>query len=186
MESIVTALKDLIKYELLRHLNTGDRTTDSLLSVFLFAVVVLLFDLRYKYYWKVYVSKIIDKETFPYFKKHCSENNDKFTFEEIKILLHDNHSLYKSVRDILKITSFEDGLMPLISLHGEIAGLRCDYADITGIFYSGKKAREILFQKFLRIEKKEISNSTERKTVIFPRGNTYELFPDNTFDKFVS
>lgn len=82
VESIVLALKDLIKFKIISYVNTGDKTQDNLINAFLLACVTIIFT---TFSWHSIVVKIqiwknktgkfvpLNSTTIPYYKSLIPE-----------------------------------------------------------------------------------------------------------------
>lgn len=92
-EVIISSIKDLIKYSVVKHVNTGDKTLDNLINTFLISLVAVLFSAGiWKYVYDLYLKishKILRKPSKKSFTNLISPDN----YEYYKKILDDDVSV---------------------------------------------------------------------------------------------
>ena len=87
-DAILSSLRDIIKFEITKHVNTGDKTLDNLLNTFLLSFMTMVFailsynSLLMKYYlWKHKKSSVINSKTVEYYTTLLKETpQNEFTY----------------------------------------------------------------------------------------------------------
>jgi ATP-dependent 26S proteasome regulatory subunit len=86
-ESIFSAIKDLLKYQIINHTNTGDKTLDSLINGIMLAILATVFAvstwsnliLTFKRRYRKNTNIKLDKDLIKYYKKYIKDHEDEFT-----------------------------------------------------------------------------------------------------------
>src|SRR3990167_7962247 len=82
MESFISALKDLLKYELIKQINTGDKTLDNLLNTFMLTILGWLFTFaivkNLSFFYRTLLQKLKKKEIEPV-------NKDNYDYYRMKV-----------------------------------------------------------------------------------------------------
>jgi hypothetical protein len=85
MEAILTALKDLLKFKITKHIDTGDKTYDSMLNMLFLSLLTWVFTLlsweTLSLYYMIYMMRFsgkrnnnIDSKTYKYYSELCKKN----------------------------------------------------------------------------------------------------------------
>ena len=100
MESFISALKDLLKYELIKQINTGDKTLDNLLNTFLLTILGWLFTFaivkNLSYFYKSLLQKLKKKEI-----ETINKNNYDYLQKSITLFSKKIHEHLRNIRQVI-------------------------------------------------------------------------------------
>jgi hypothetical protein len=241
MEVIVSSIKDLLKYNVIQYVNTGDKTVDNLLNALFIAILTYMFSGKLTSFFYIqwtkykYGSSLLNRNIHAYYTEKinskeitlqsCTWANYTETVFERKLnsyfidnfgwSLWSNTKIYNMGNDIHEMKRARN---PYISGIGDIQTLLKDNNEIFPIFQNkngllGLKyiytsssyypvcivyENDNVLKDFYNIldkidieikEKEEILKPTVKKIISVKnhlKNNKYEVFPDRTFNKFVS